>query len=146
MSNSSLRGIPARRAAPLKPVKTHVRSMQGWSARSPFYRWYLLREATCVAVGYFALLGLCALERLGAGPAAWSHFLQRLAQPGWIVWHAALFALMLYHAWTWFAVLPKTIPFVFIGNTRVPDAWLVRAGWLASLATALALIAFYARG
>jgi fumarate reductase subunit C len=143
MSNSTLRGTPERRVPPLKPVKTYVRSMDGWSKRNPFYFWYLLREATCVAVGYYALLLICALERLTAGEAAFTHFMQAMASPGWIVVSLVMLLAMIYHAWTWFAVMPKTMPFVFVGGKRVSDATIVGAGGTAAvIVSLLILIAF----
>ena len=39
---------------------------------------------------------------------------------------------MLYHSWTWFKVMPKTLPFLRLGGKRVPDFLIVSSGIAAS--------------
>ena len=134
---------PQRRVPPQAETRTWRRPMKGWYNRNAFYGWYMAREATCVFVGYYALLLICAFERLGAGEAAFTHFMQALAAPGWIVFHGIVFVAFVYHAWTWFAVMPKTMPFVFIGGKRVADARIVSAGALAAIGVSLAILAFF---
>ena len=134
---------PARRMPPLKPVKTYTRPMKGWYNRNPFYAWYMLREATCVAVGYFALLVICAVERLGAGEAAFEHFMMTMRSPLWLVINALAFVAFVYHAVTWFAVMPKTMPFIFVGGKSLPDETIITGGATAGVLGALAVLAAF---
>ena len=134
---------PARRAPPLKVMRSYQRPVAGWYRRNPFYLAYMLREATCVFVGYYAMLLICALERLTAGAAAFTHFIQTIGRPGWVVLHLLTLAAMLYHAITWFAVMPKTMPFVFVAGKRVADSTIVRAGAFAGVLGALLVLVFF---
>lgn len=131
---------PARRVPPLRQVKTYTRSMDGWYKRNSFFKWYMFRETTCLVVGYYALLLMCALERLTAGEAAFTHFMHVMGSPGWIVINLAALAAMLYHAWTWFAIMPKTMPFIFAGGKRVSDQAIVNTAMLAFAGTSLLIL------
>ncbi|MDO5288245.1 MAG: fumarate reductase subunit C [Pseudomonadota bacterium] len=135
---------PRRSVAPLKPVRTYRRSMRHWWAHErPAYRRYLLRELTCLAVGYYALLVLAALACLLAGEAAFTRLMAALRSPPWVLLNLLATAGMAYHAITWFQVMPKTMPFIYLGQRRVPDAALVRGGLAAlALATLAVFLAF----
>lgn len=135
--------LPDRRVPPLGNPQTWRGSTAKWYNRNPFYGWYMAREATCVFVGYYALLLICAFERLGAGEAAFTQFIAALSAPGWIVVHGIVFVAFVYHAWTWFAVMPKTMPFVFVGGKRVDDRRIVQAGAAAAVFVSLAILAFF---
>lgn len=124
----------------MKP-KTYVRSMDGWSARLPFYRWYLLREATCVFVIAYALVLLAGLASLAHGREAFEAWRALLATPVAIAFHLLTLAAMVYHSWTWFKVMPKTLPFIRLGGRRVADATIVRSGVVAALAVSALLFA-----
>ncbi len=115
-------------------MKTHVRPMAGWWQRNPFYVWYMLREASCVLITAYALVLLLGLARLAQGPVAYEAWLAALAQPSSILFHVVAFALVTYHAWTWFKVMPKTMPY-----NRLPDRLVVAAGVAAALACSVAL-------
>jgi fumarate reductase subunit C len=107
-------------------MKTYVRPMTAWWwRRNPFYRWYMLREASCVFITAYALVLLTGLARLAQGRAEFEAWRGSLATPGALVFHAVTLALVVYHAWTWFKVMPKTLPFVRLGGWRVPDRVIV---------------------
>ena len=120
-------------------MKTYQRPMAGWWRRNPFYLWYMLREASCVFITAYALLLLAGLVRLAQGPAAFEGWRAGLATPGALVFHAIALALVLYHSWTWFKVMPKTLPFVRLGGERVADAMIVASGMAASVLLSIAL-------
>jgi fumarate reductase subunit C len=46
-------------------------SKTGWWLKHPRYMRYMSREVTCIPIGAFALLMVCALERLSKGQAAY---------------------------------------------------------------------------
>jgi fumarate reductase subunit C len=137
---------PQRRVPPFKPIAGYRRSMSAWYLRyrSP-YRWYMLRELTCVAVGYYALLLICGLSNLRAGEAAFNGFIAGLRSPLWLTVNLVALALMLFHAVTWFLVMPKTTPMLFVGGKRVPGNAIISGGLAAFAVASLAVwIAFWA--
>ena len=91
-------------------------------ARNPYYLWYMLREASCVFVTVYALvlLGRPVPPRCKGRPPmkAWR---ESLASPlSLAVSRARAGVLSLYHSWTWFKVMPKTLPFVAHGALARP--------------------------
>jgi fumarate reductase subunit C len=123
-------------------MKTYQRPMAGWWRSNPFYLGYMLREASSVFVTAYALVLLSGLARLRQGEAQFDAWREALASPGWIAFHAAALVLVLYHAWTWFKVMPKTLPFVRVAGRRIPDRAIVAAGVIsAALLSAVLLVA-----
>jgi fumarate reductase subunit C len=120
--------------------RTYVRPMQGWWRRNPFYRWYILRELTCVAVLVYAMELLVGLARLVQGRDAFEGWRAALAQPWAVGCNVIVFVLIAYHAWTWFAVMPKTLPFVRIGGRRVPDRMIVAGAAGAAIVASLVVL------
>lgn len=120
---------------------TYVRPMQGWWRRNPFYRWYILRELTCVAVIVYALELLVGLLRLSQGRDAFDAWRAALAAPWAIAVNVVVFVLIAYHAWTWLAVMPKTLPFVRVGGRRVPDRMIVAGAACAAVVASLVVLA-----
>ncbi|MGH8519033.1 MAG: fumarate reductase subunit C [Panacagrimonas sp.] len=114
--------------------------MAGWWRRNPFYLWYMLREASCVFITLYALVLLWGLARLAQGRGAYEAWLASLSSPGAILFHAVAFALVLYHAWTWFKVMPRTMPFLRIGGRRVPDGLIVAFACACSIVLSCALL------
>lgn len=121
-------------------MKTYQRAMAGWWRRNPFYLWYTLRELSSLAVTAYALVLLVGLARLRQGEAEFDAWREALASPASLGFHALALLLVLYHAWTWFKVMPKTLPLLRIAGRRVPDEAIVAAGLAAAvLASALLL-------
>ena len=123
-------------------LKTYTRPMRGWWRRNPFYLWYMLREASCVCVTAYALVLLCGLYRLSQGAEAFDGWRTALTHPWSIAFHCAALLLVLYHAWTWFKVMPKTLPFVRMGGKRVPDLAIVTCAVTAAVILSVLLFAF----
>lgn len=112
--------------------RTYVRPMGAWWQRNGFYKRYILRELTCLAVLALALELLVGVWRLSQGAAAFDAWRAALASPLAVAGNLIVLALMVYHAWTWFAIMPKTMPFVIVGGKRVSDRLIVAgafAGW-----------------
>ena len=115
-------------------MKTYRRAMTGWWQRNPFYVWYMLREASCVFITAYALLLLLGLYRLSQGPAAFDAWLGALRAPGSLAFHGVALALVLYHSWTWFKVMPRTLPLV-----PVPDRAIIASGVAAAIVSSVLL-------
>jgi fumarate reductase subunit C len=111
--------------------KTYVRPMAGWWRRHGFYGGYMLREASSVPVTAYAVVLLWGLMRLTQGRAAFDAWRESLASPVAILFHLLALVLVAYHAWTWFQLMPRTMPFVRIGGKRVSDQAIVRGGQVA---------------
>ena len=105
--------------------RPYVRPMQGWWRRNPFYRFYMLREATSVFLALYALLLLYGLYALTVGEAAYEAWLTSLRHPLYLLFHALALAAALLHAFTWFNVAPKAMPPVYLGKRRVRDRTVV---------------------
>ena len=131
MSSGGRSGIVAPRA--------YVRPMRGWWRRNPYYRGYIVREASAFFVAAYALVLLTGLWRLAQGRAAYDGWRAALATPWAIAFHAVALVLIAYHAWTWFAVMPKTMPFVRVGGRRVSDGAIVGAGAVVAVCAEIAL-------
>jgi fumarate reductase subunit C len=123
--------------------RTYVRPMSGWWRRNAFYRAYIVRELTCVAVIVYALELLVGLLRLSQGRATFDAWRAALASPWAVAANVVVLALMVYHAWTWFAVMPKTLPFVRVGGRRVPDRTIVAAAAVAAVAASIVVLVFF---
>jgi fumarate reductase subunit C len=120
-------------------AKGYVRPMGAWWNRNPFYGWYMLREVSCVFVTAYAVVLLVGLWRLAQGREAFEAWRASLATPWSIVFHVVALVLVLYHAWTWFKVMPKTLPFVRVGGRRVSDRAIVTSGVVAAVVCSVVL-------
>jgi len=121
--------------------RTYIRPMGSWWRRLPFYRRYMVREATCIAVIAYALVLLTGLWRLTQGQEAFDAWRAALATPPALLAHVVLLAAFVFHAWTWFEVMPKTLPIVRMGGKRVADATIVRSGVAAASVASVLLLA-----
>lgn len=116
-------------------MKTWRRPMAGWWRRNPFYVRYMLREASCLFIIAYALILLAGLYRLVQGEAAFGAWVAALRAPGALVFHGVALVFAAYHSWTWFAVMPKTLP-----PLPVPDRAIVATGIATALAASAALL------
>lgn len=123
----------------------YVRSMRGWWLRDPYYIHYMAREATAVFVAGYALVLLVGLLRLSQGQAAWDDWLRSLQSPWALLFHGVVFATFIYHTWSWFRIMPKTMPFIIVGGKRVPPAAITAIGLAAATVASLGLIFVVAR-
>jgi len=121
--------------------RTYVRPMAGWWRRNPHYRAYMLREASSLFVAAYALVLLSGLARLLQGRDAFEAWREALATPWAVAFHLVALAFFVCHAWTWFAVMPKTMPLLRIGDRRIADRSIVAAGAAAALIASSALFA-----
>ena len=120
-------------------LNPYVRPMRGWWWRNPYYRWYMLREMTCVFVTAYAVVLLVGLVRLARGRDAYEAWRASLDTPLALAFHAVTLLLVAYHAATWIAVMPKSMPLLRVGGTRIPDRAIVALAAVASIVLSLAL-------
>ena len=121
--------------------KPYVRPMTRWWQRDPYFVRYMWREGTALAVAAYALILMMGVLRLAQGQAAFDGWLQALRSWPSIVFHLVLLAAMVLHAISWFEIMPKTMPMLFVGGHRVAAATVTRAGLAAAVAAALVLFA-----
>lgn len=121
--------------------KPYRRPMAGWYRRNPFFVRYMVREATALGVLAYAVILLFGVLRLSQGEAAFDAWLAALRSPASVALHGVLLAGMVYHAYTWFEVMPKTMPLMVSGGQRVTDAAIMRVGLAVAVVTNLLLLA-----
>ena len=125
-----------------RPVsRPYVRPMQGWWRRDPYFVRYMVREATALAVLAYAVVLAMGVVRLAQGEAAWNGWLAALRTPGSLLLHAVLLVAMVVHAKSWFEIMPKTMPMIFIGGRRLPARAITLGGWAATAVASVALLA-----
>ena len=101
-------------------------SRTGWYFKHPRYLRYMSREVTCIFIGAFALLMVCALERLSSGPAAYDAFLAAITGPWSALALVVVLVFAVHNATSWFNVTPKALP-VQIGEDFLPGKVIVAA-------------------
>ena len=121
-----------------RPYVRPIDSM--WWAKPPYLA-YTLREATGIFIAAYALVLLAGVICLAFGENAYNAWLGFLASPWSLALHAIILVAMLFHVWTWFAIMPKTMPRIIVGG-RYVKPWIITAAGIAVAALAsLALLA-----
>lgn len=128
-------------SGPTPARRPYVRPMQGWWRRDPFFMRYMVRELTAFAVLAYAVVLLVGVVRLVQGEAAWNGWLEALRSPVSLVVHAVLLVSMVVHARSWFEIMPKTMPMIFIGGRTLKASTITRTGWAATLIASIVLLA-----
>ena len=126
------------------PLPYHARVSTWWWARSWAYFKFILRELSSVPVAVFVLLTLAELRALSAGPAAWAELQEWLRRPLVILASLAVLAAVVFHAVTWFRLVPATMV-LRIGGKRVPG-WLLAGAHFAAWGVASVLVAWFLLG
>ncbi len=102
-----------------------------WYLRNGRYKVYMLREMTCLLVGFYAFLSIFALAALAAGPDQWNGFLASQQNPVMIAFHAiALLYFLVYQTFAWFKLAPKAMP-VQLGEKKLPGGIIVIVHYVA---------------
>jgi fumarate reductase subunit C len=118
--------------------RSYVRPMDGWWRRDPFFLRYMAREVTSVFVVAYALILLAGLIRLSQGEEAFGDWLDGLASPASVAFHVVLFAVFAYHTWSWFRIMPKTMPPVVVAGRRLSACAITGIGVSAAVAVSIA--------
>jgi len=125
--------------------RPYVRSMDGWWKRDAYFVRYMAREVTALFVAAYAVVLLFGLVRLGQGEAAFNSWLQYLTTPWMKGFHLIVLAVFCYHTWSWFNIMPKTMPIMFVGGKRLQPGVITGTGLAASVIACLAVL-FIVRG
>jgi fumarate reductase subunit C len=112
--------------------RPYVRDMDGWWTRVPFFKRYMAREVTAFFVAAYGLVMLAGLVQLSQGPVAFAGWLQQL-RSGWsIALHVVLLLVFLYHTYSWFEIMPKTMPPVVVRGRKLAPGTITRLGLAAA--------------
>lgn len=117
--------------------KPYVRPMAGWWRKNPFFVRYMARELTAFVVAAYAFVLLAGVVCLASGESAYSGWLNVLRHPLSVALHAMALAAMVYHTWTWFEIMPKTMPPVVVSGKRVAARTIIASGVAAAVAVTL---------
>lgn len=120
--------------------RPYIRPMDGWWRRDPFFIRYMIREATAVLVVAYATVLLFGVIRLAQGESAYDAWLASLRSPWSLAFHIVLLAGFVYHTWSWFQIMPKTMPSIILGGRKVQPAVITAVGLLAAAALSGALL------
>jgi fumarate reductase subunit C len=116
--------------------RPYLRSMNGWWRRDPFFVRYMIREATALIVAAYAIVLLAGVLALAQGEAAWNGWLTAMRSPFSIALNLLMLFGMIYHSYSWFEIMPKTMPALFVGGKRVAAATITMLGLAAAVIAA----------
>jgi fumarate reductase subunit C len=119
--------------------RPYVRSMDGWWRRNPFFIVYMIREGTALLVVAYAVVLLFGVVRLAQGEAAYNGWLTALQSPWSLAFHLVLLVSFIYHTWSWFSIMPKTMPMILIGGKKLQPGVITGAGLAVSAVVCAAL-------
>lgn len=83
---------------------------RNWWQSNPYYRFYMVREATVLPLILFTLFLTVGLGCLVKGPEAWQSWLDFMANPLVIIINILALAGSLFHAQTFFSMMPQVMP------------------------------------
>lgn len=125
--------------------RPYLRPIRGWWKRDSFYTRYLAMEATSIVIALYALILLFGLLRLGQGEAAFNGWLETLRSPLSIGLHGLLLLVFAYHSYSWFKVMPKTLPAIYWRGVKLAQPVITRIGVAAAVIFNLFIIIVLAR-
>ena len=114
--------------------------MDGWWKKNPFFVEYVIHESTALFVLAYAVTLLVGLIRLGQGEAAWNGWLAALQSPVALVFHLALLVAVADHTYTWFKIMPITLPPIKVGGEKLSPCAIITGGLTAAVVAGLGLI------
>jgi fumarate reductase subunit C len=108
-------------SAQMDKRRPYVRSTAMWWTRDPYFIRYMAMEATSVLVAVYAVILLVGLVRLSQGEAAYNGWLDALKNPWSVGFHVVILLVFAYHTWSWFKIMPKTLPTIYLGGAKLPQ-------------------------
>ena len=127
-------------SAPTDKRSPYLRPIRGWWKRDPYYISYLAMEATSLLIAVYALILLFGLLRLGQGEAAFNGWLEALQSPVSVALHGLMLLVFAYHSYSWFKVMPKTLPTIYWRGAKLPQPVITRIGVAAAVVLNLLVI------
>jgi fumarate reductase subunit C len=111
-----------------------------WYMRKGRYRRYMLREVTCLLVGFYVALMIWALAALAdASPQSWARFLASQQNAVMTAVHAfALIYYLVYMTFDWFKLAPKAMA-LQLGGKAVPGLVVVIGHYVAWIVVTVAV-------
>lgn len=118
--------------------RPYVRPMPAtWFMEKPAYRFYMVREASCLFSLAYCINLFAGLLQLVSGPESWESWLAFQAHPSMIVFAQFVLLMTLLHAITFINMAPRVSPQQV--RKMVPDN-VVRAVMFAGLAVVSSVI------
>ena len=114
--------------------------MDGWWKKNPYYVEYMIHEATALFVAAYAFVLLVGVVRLGQGEAAWNAWLEALKSTLSVIFHLVLLVGAVYHTYSWFKILPITMPPVIVGGKKMAPETLTNSALAVAVVAGLALL------
>jgi fumarate reductase subunit C len=121
-----------------RPVSTY------WWLEKPAYLAFILREASCMFVGWAVAYLLLLIRAVLHGDGPYQQFLAWSATPRIVILNVVTLAFVTYHAVTFFQAAPQAMV-IHVGRKRVP-APLVLFGHYAAWVVASAVIGWLVAG
>lgn len=119
--------------------RTYLRPMDGWWKRDPFFVRYMAREATAIFVVAYASILLVTVLRLSEGEASFGRWVDVLRSVPMVLLHVVLVIVFVYHTFSWFQIMPKTMAPVVVAGRKVPACAISAAGFAASIVASAVL-------
>jgi fumarate reductase subunit C len=107
-----------------RPLSTY------WWLDKPSYFAFILREGSCMFVGWFVVYLLLLVSAVLQGDSSYQEWLAWSATPGILVLNIATLAFVVYHAVTFFEAAPRAMA-VRVGRRRVPGGLVLGAHYAA---------------
>lgn len=120
--------------------RPYIRSMDSWWKRDPYFMRYLAMEATSILVAVYALILLVGLFRLSQGEAAYNGWLEALKSPSSVGFHILIVLVFIYHSWSWFKIMPKTLPTFYLRGAKVTQPVITWTGVAVSVVLNLLIL------
>ncbi|PIE46296.1 MAG: fumarate reductase subunit C [Gammaproteobacteria bacterium] len=119
---------------------TYRRDMKRtWWTEIPFYRWYMLREATAIFTLLYSINLLLGLRALATDKAHFLAWASTQSHPFMIIFAIVSFLMVGYHCYTWFDATPKVMP-LQIGDKKVPARQIILGHWGAAIVLAIIVL------
>lgn len=128
-------------SAQMDKRRPYIRSMDSWWKRDPYYIRYMAMEATSVLVAVYAVILLVGLLRLSQGEAAYNGWLDALKGRWSVGLHVLILLVFAYHTWSWFKIMPKTLPTIYWGGVKVSQPAITWTGVAAAAVLNLLVLA-----
>ncbi len=112
---------------------------QTWWTKTPFYRLYMLREATAIFTFLYSINLISGLRALATDKEHFLSWASAQSNPIMILFALVSFFMVGYHCYTWFDATPKVMP-LQIKDKKVPAKKIVLAHWGAAAFLALVIL------
>lgn len=121
--------------------KPYVREMTPtWWKSSAFYKFYMLRESTAIAVLWFSIVLIYGVFSISS-VAGTVNFILFLRNPIVLVLNIITLAAALLHTKTWFDLTPKAVNIITKSGNKLDPCVLVKVMWAITIVATLVILA-----